>query len=122
MRPVWAKLDVPKARREKLAELTGIPAPNLSGLNTGRLPMTREMAQRIVDAVPGLSVLELGAPAEEADDAGETLLTRLEELEAALAESVRKQSTMGRELGRLQERVRQLEARPGPDEAQSVTP
>ena len=88
VRAAWLRLDVEKGHREKLAELTGIPAPNLSGMNTGRIPMTRETAQRIADAVPGFSVLELGAPVEEADDAGETMLSRLRSLEAALAEAV----------------------------------
>lgn len=85
VRAAWLRLDVPKNHREKLAELTGIPASNLSGMNTGRLVMTLESAQRIAAAVPGLSVLELGAPLEHADPAGLTLLGRLEEVAEMVA-------------------------------------
>ena len=101
----WKRLDPPI--RDELARLTSIPASNLSGLNTGRLPMTTEMAQKIADAVPGLSVLELGAPEEEADAEGQTLLRRLTELEDAL-------NRLGPDLRELGKRVRALEQRAQP--------
>ena len=122
VRQAWLRLDVKQGHREKLSELTGIPPPNLSGMNSGRLPMTMEMAQRITDVIPGLSVLELGAPEEQADAEGETLLSRLGELAAAHAAAARKQTTMARDIALLQERVRRLEARPWPAEAQSMDP
>lgn len=115
VRPAWHRLDAPKGRRELLADLTGIPAPNLSGMNTGRIPMTMEMARRIADVVPGLSVQELGAPAEGDGVPRVRRLPRLEELATDLAELVRT-------VTRLQERVSKLEARPWPGEAQSTDP
>lgn len=78
---MWKRLDVPKGHRDELARLTGIPATNLSGMNTGRLPMTREAAERIVAAVPGVTVADLGAPLE-TREAPPPLSDRLATLEA----------------------------------------
>lgn len=86
VQPVWNRLDVPKDKRGELARLTGIPATNLSAMNTGNMPMTMEMAERIAAAIEGLSVLELGAPLELADQRGQTLLDRLQEVEDLVAE------------------------------------
>jgi len=86
VRRAWLRLDVEKGNREELARLTGIPATSLSAMNTGRRAMTPEMAARIAAAVPGLSVLELGAPEEEAGREEQSMLARLEALEAALGE------------------------------------
>jgi hypothetical protein len=84
VKPIWQRLPAAKDKRGELARLTGIPATNLSSLNTGS-PMTMEMASRIVSAaspfIPGLSVLDLGAPEEAADEPGLLLLDRLRSLE-----------------------------------------
>lgn len=65
VRAAWLRLDVEKDKRGELAARTGIPATNLSGMNTGRIPMTRESARRIATAVPGLTEADLGAPSAE---------------------------------------------------------
>jgi len=62
IRPIWSRLDAPKERRELLARLTRIPAPDLSAMNTGKRPMTMAKAERIMAAVPGVTLLDLGAP------------------------------------------------------------
>ena len=85
VRAAWLRLDVEKAHREVLAERTGIPATSLSAMNTGKRPMTPAMARRIVAAVPGLTVLDLGAVEDEDDEEAQTLRDRLEEAELELA-------------------------------------
>lgn len=62
IREAWQRLDVGKDQRGELARRTGISATNLSGMNTGRLPTTLEAAERIVKAVPGLTVDDLRDP------------------------------------------------------------
>lgn len=85
VRAAWLRLDVPKDKRGELARLTGIPPTNLSGMNKGRLPMTPESALRIMQAVPGLTLEELGAPEERQATDVLPLGVRLEALEARLA-------------------------------------
>lgn len=80
---MWQRLPG-AAKREQLAALTGIPAPNLSGLNTGRLSMTLQLATRIAEAVEGVSVLDLGEPTGSADALSLTIEDRLEAIEAQL--------------------------------------
>ena len=76
-----------KGQLEELARLTGIPASNLSSMNTGRLPMTMATAERIAAAVPGLSVLDLGAPSEAAAAEDPPLvLVRLQRVEETIAQ------------------------------------
>lgn len=87
VRAAWRRLDVQAGHREELAALTGIRPNDLSRMNTGKRAMTLETAQRIADAVPGLTVYDLGAPAE-AEDAADSppsvpdRLAALEEREA----------------------------------------
>lgn len=82
LQPIWSRLDVPTYKREKLSELTGIPVSNLSSMNTGRMPMTLEMAQRIVRAVPGVTLADLGAPEAVVAQHEPLVLARLEQVEA----------------------------------------
>lgn len=82
VRPVWAQLDVEKDHRGELARLTGIQATVLSAINTGKRPMTLETAQRIADAVPGVTLIDLGAPEESAPVEYPLIRRRLEALEA----------------------------------------
>lgn len=107
----WLRLDPPT--RDELARLTKIPATNLSGLNTGRLPMTQEMAERICRAVPGLTLADLGAREAEISEAEPTVVQRLEELARGLADSMEAQKKMDGELRRLRSRVGKLEAAHG---------
>ena len=115
LKPLW----LAHGGRKKVAGDAGISEGHLSKVNAGKAKLGLTVATKVA-SVTGVSVLELGAPVEQADAAGETLLSRLEELAAAHAESARKQTTMAREIARLQERVRRLEARPWPREAQST--
>ena len=83
IRPIWSRLDAPKERRELLARLTRIPAPDLSAMNTGKRPMTMAKAERIMAAVPGVTLLDLGAPV-----AGEVQPARLALALAQLREAM----------------------------------
>ena len=77
----WKRLDPPT--RDHLAERIGLKAPtNLSKLNTGRLPMTLDYAERIARAVPSLSVADLGAPSSAVAAVDPTISDRLRSLEA----------------------------------------
>lgn len=102
VRDAWLRLDVPKGHREELARLTGIPATSLSAMNTGHRPMTMAQAERIAAAVPGLTLLDLGAREEEANVEHRSIVARLEEAEAAL-------NDLGPQLERLARRVAALE-------------
>lgn len=84
VRQAWQRLEVKSYKRERLAELTGIPAPNLSRMNTGKMPMTLATAEKIVQVVPGITVLDLGATEAGDDAVARTALLRLAELEATL--------------------------------------
>lgn len=84
IRPIWLRMPAKTYKREALAAATGIPASNLSAMNRGRLPVTPESAAKIMAAVPGVTLLDLGAP-EVSDDAQSLLaLDRLAKLEVAL--------------------------------------
>ena len=107
VRPIWQRMPVDHYKREELAKRTGIPASNLSSMNTGGMPMTMEQARKIVAAVPGLTLADLGAPEAVVAARDPTVLDRLGELADDLAEAVR-------DISRLQERVALLEARPSP--------
>lgn len=86
MRPIWNRLPVEKGKREELARLTGISATNLSAMNTGNMPTTIEAATRIADAVEGVTVFDLGAPAEAVSDPAALLvIDRLGSLEETAA-------------------------------------
>jgi hypothetical protein len=77
---------VEKDHRGELARLTGIPATNLSAINQGNKPLTPESAQKIMDAVPGVTLLDLGASDEiVADDPlSQLLIERVARLEEAV--------------------------------------
>ncbi len=82
VRPIWQRMPVKTYKREELAKRAGIPASNLSSLNTGGLPMTIEQAQKIVDAVPGVTLADLGAPEEVVAVQVPGVLDRLQSLQA----------------------------------------
>ena len=105
MRPIWLQLDVPTGKREELARLTGIPPTNLSAMNTGKLPMTMEMAGRIVRAVPGVSLLDLGAPEAAAPEEATFLRGRLAEVSSSLAEVLDEQKSLDARLAVLEARA-----------------
>ena len=107
LEPVYAKMAGEEAPVKKLAELTGIPAGNLSTINSGKRDMTSAYAERIAKAVPGISpVAHLGAPeAKEGDRLGRDVLARLAELEEGL-------TRLTRDVRRLADQVT-VPARPG---------
>lgn len=107
----WRRLKPPT--RDELARRTGIPASNLSAYNTGGRPMTQEMAERICEAVPGLTLAELGAPEELADDPhSQSLFDRQEELRERLAEVARVQALLLDELALVVDEQGRLASRP----------
>lgn len=59
---MWAKVG----GRDKLAELTGISPTMLSGYNTGNERLGRGNAERIIAAIPGETLDNLGIPPAEA--------------------------------------------------------
>lgn len=64
IQPIWQRLDVEKDKRGELARLTRIAATDLSAMNQGNRPMTEATARRIMDAVPGVTMADLGQPQE----------------------------------------------------------
>lgn len=111
---VWARIG----GRDELARLTGIQAGTLSGYNTGRLRLGIANARRIADAIPGVTVFDLGAPEEAAATREERrVIDRLRELEEAL-------DLLGPNLERLAglpERVTALE-QPAPPRSEQAGP
>ncbi len=104
--PLWQNLP---GKRDGLAALTGIRGPELSAYNSGKRNLGTANARRIATAL-GVSVLELGAPVEEADEKGETFLDLLADLRAVVeAQGVKTNEA----LDLLRGRVDALEARPG---------
>lgn len=98
LEPLWGRVG----GRDRLAALTGIQAPTLSGYNTGRLPLGLRNAEKVASAL-GVTVFDLGAPTAEAEGpAAQSVLDRLEEAEAALRK-------LGPDLVRLARRVSALE-------------
>lgn len=80
LQPLWREIE---GGREGLELLTGIRGTELSSYNSGKKPLGIANARRIADAL-GISVLELGAPEEEADHQGLSILRRLQALAAAV--------------------------------------
>jgi transcriptional regulator with XRE-family HTH domain len=114
--PLWSQLEGP-AKRDQLADLTGITPTTLSAYNSGNRPLGIANARRIVEALGDagvdVSLLELGAPAGEADARGQRLVDRLEELADRLSDSMERQAKLTKEVSLLRARVRKLEERRG---------
>lgn len=90
LKPLWGRVG----GRDGLAALTGIPGPDLSGINTGRLNLGQERAERIAQVL-SVSLTDLGAPG---DDSIVSRLERIEDrlppadLETQIADQLRKQA------------------------------
>lgn len=87
LQPLWTQYP---GGRDGLAKAIGTTGASLSSRNSGRLTLGEDLAGRLAAELSrGLdrevSLLELGAPEEAADEAGRSLLDRLEELATALA-------------------------------------
>lgn len=65
--------------RDALAAKAKTSATTLSQINRGKRNLGLGLAQRIAEAA-GISVLELGAPLEAADERSQTIFDRLEEV------------------------------------------
>ena len=116
LQPLWSKYP---GGRDGLAEAVGTTGNSLSARNTGKRTLGLSLGTRLAEELH-VSLLELGAPSGAVDEAGLTLVDRLESLAVDLAKAVRKQTAMAREIRQLRGRVQQLEARSWPDEAQST--
>ena len=113
LKPLWQQYP---GGRDKLAEQVGTTGSSLSGRNTGKVHLGHDLAERLAaELTRGLgrpvSVLELGAPEDVADEHGQTLLDLLDELTTKLADSETLQVRQERHLRDLRRRVRALEAR-----------
>lgn len=102
--------------REGLAEKTGVSIAHLSGVNNGKRELGIDAARKIAEAT-GISVLELGAPVEEADEKGRSWLDLLEELRVEMAAENLK---LREDLAKAIRRIRALEKRAQP-ESQTAT-
>ena len=117
LQPLWVRYP---GGRDALAAKVGTTGNSLSARNTGTRNLGMSLGLRLADEL-GVSLLELGAPAESAVDAASvTLASRLESLAGDLAKAARKQATMATEIRQLRARVQQLEARPWPAEGQTM--
>lgn len=93
LKPLWDELP---GKRDELAAVTGIRGTTLSAYNSGARPLGLANARRISAALD-VTLLELGAPLDQADWADRTLLGHLRQLETdvqELAGHVRDQGLM----------------------------
>lgn len=83
LQPLWERYDgSPELpRREALAKAVGTSPTSLSSINSGDRNLGLKLGGRIA-AELGVSVLELGAPVGALNGAGQTLVDRLEQVEA----------------------------------------
>ena len=63
LKPLWGRVG----GRDALAALTGIPGPNLSGYNTGRLRLGEDAAAKIAAAL-GVTPADLGRPDQDGEE------------------------------------------------------
>jgi transcriptional regulator with XRE-family HTH domain len=82
LRPLWQEYP---GKRDGLAEAVGTTPTSLSSINSGRRPLGKSLGGRLAEAL-GVSLLELGAPAEVAtDQPAQRLVDRLQSVEEDLA-------------------------------------
>ena len=113
LRPLWNDYE---GGREGLAEAVGTSPTSLSSINSGERMLGRNLGKRLA-AELGVTLAELGAPAEQADDPeSQTLFHRLEKLEARVDEMADKTADS---LDRLAGDVRLLLRRTPPADAES---
>lgn len=103
LKPLWGKVG----GRDGLAAATKINGQTLSAYNSGSRPLGIVNARRIAEAL-GVSVLDLGGPVEDSDEAGKSVLALLEELSAKV-DAQGKSMTMA--LKALTAGIRRLERR-----------
>jgi transcriptional regulator with XRE-family HTH domain len=71
LQPLWGRVG----GRDGLAAATGIQPSTLSGINSGRLRLGYKNGRRIAEALD-VSLLDLGAPLDQADDRASLSLRR----------------------------------------------
>lgn len=92
LKPLWGRVG----GRDALATLTGIPGPNLSGYNTGRLRLGEDTARKIADALH-VTLADLGRPDEEDSITAklDQILERLPiDLERQIADQLHQQAAL----------------------------
>lgn len=103
--------------QDKLAEETGLRRTDVNALVKGRIEAGPGRLRKIADALE-VSVLELGAPVEAADEKGKTILSLLKELEVQTTEDVVK---LRKDLAAAIRRIHALEQQAQPGEQKSET-
>lgn len=73
LEPVYEKAG----GRDALAEKAGVSIAHLSGVNSGKRDLGITVARKIANSVPGVTVLDLGAPEEAAIEEEHLLLADL---------------------------------------------
>lgn len=104
LQPLWRQYP---GGRDALADAVGTTGASLSSRNSGRLTLGHDLAERLAAELSrGLnrevSVLELGAPAAEADEAGQSILDRLEELAGAVKKLSKQQEDLALHIAALE--------------------
>jgi hypothetical protein len=94
LKPLWGRVG----GRDALARRSGVPAPNLSGYNTGRLRMGLDAGRRIA-SVLDVTIYDLGAPTD-AEAEGSPLMAELAEIRAALETMSTRREAFRAELAR----------------------
>ena len=100
----WDRLGVSNGR-DTLAERTGIPATNLSSINSGNKLLTLNYAERICVAT-GVTLAELGAPLEALSEEERSLYDLLQ---SALEQAERGRAAVYVSLGSIDVRLSRIE-------------
>jgi hypothetical protein len=104
--------------RDGLERVTGIGGTTLSGYNTGGRKLGRRNGEKIADAL-GVSVVELGAPEDLADQPGLSVFARLEALENTVG---RQHRANAKALAGIAKRLEQLEQQLAPRTGRATRP
>lgn len=97
LKPLW----LIHGGRKAVAAAAGVSEGHMSKVNSGKANLGLDVATKIASAC-SVSVLELGAPEEQADKKGWTLQSRLEELEGTLADVLDDQLQLRQRVARLE--------------------
>jgi len=101
LKPFW----LAHGGRQAVAKTAGVSEGHLSKVNAGKANLGHDVATKLVKTY-NVSVLELGAPVEEADEKGQTFLQLLAGLSTAVA-------GLEETVDRLDQRLTRLEQRRG---------
>jgi transcriptional regulator with XRE-family HTH domain len=111
--------------RELTQEQLGIKAriarTDIVAFENGNTEVGAARLQRLADALE-VSVLELGAPADQVDGRGQLLLDRLEELAATVGDLLERQASTEKEIASLRSQLRKRAAPPAGAASESKRP